>query len=189
MRNLLVGMGKCSKSSNFYWQVNFHPVVLVYLCIVGGNNCYLVYTILLYLPHKLLGETNWLVTYCIVDINKQLKILFKVQLGCNSNNWLMCEVSINSCTVKPFSWHTVLRTNNIWHCLCPVLYMTKIFHVIVYKGTVTNLPSMVFGWAVNMAGSTMKRVPSTTRVMRSSLDGRGPPSLTSWHWCVVVYTM
>lgn len=33
------------------------------------------------------------------------------------------------------------------------------------------LPSIVFGWAVKIAGSKMKRVLSTTKVIRSSLAG------------------
>lgn len=36
-------------------------------------------------------------------------------------------------------------------------------------GETTYLPSIVFGWAVKSAGSKIKRVLSTTSVIRSSL--------------------
>lgn len=61
----------------------------------------------------------------------------------------------------------------------------------------THLPSIVFGCAVNSAGSKMKRVLSTTKVMRSSLTGEtvmledGSVSLFIWFfagpsvWCCV----
>lgn len=61
----------------------------------------------------------------------------------------------------------------------------------------TYLPSIVFGCAVNSAGSKMNRVLSTTRVTRSSLTGEtvmledGSVSLFIWffagpsEWCCV----
>lgn len=62
---------------------------------------------------------------------------------------------------------------------------------------ITHLPSIVFGCAVNSAGSKMNRVLSTTRVIRSSLTGEtvmledGSVSLFIWffagpsEWCCV----